>query len=317
MQDEQPLSGILLFELAVDEGRTMPFTRIQARGVQLLLGGMMARVHDDLRFADIPKRTESLQVETAAGPVTCTVYRPPATDTPAPVYVNFHGGGFVVARPEQDDHICRYIAATAGCVVINVDYAVAPQRQFPAPVTQAYDVTAWVVENGPANDWDGSRLAVGGHSAGANLTAAVCRTARDRGAFSPRLQVIDSAPLDQLSDPSTKPSLIAKPLLSPHLMRVFTAAYVPDPADRAHPLVSPGLADDLAGLAPALVIVAEYDRLRDEGDAYAKALDAAGVPVIHRVFEGVDHYFTHTGPVAAGKEAIELMASVLRTALST
>ncbi|MFJ1969383.1 alpha/beta hydrolase [Streptomyces sp. NPDC087903] len=296
----------------------MPFSpRIQARGVQLLLGRVMARVHKDLRFTDIPKRTEALRVETDAGPVTCTVYRPPATTAgPAPVFINFHGGGFVIGRPEQDDHICRYIAATAGCVVINVDYAVAPQRPFPTPVTQAYDVTEWVARNGPANDWDGSRLAVGGHSAGANLTAAVCRTARDRGTFSPRLQIIDSAPLDQVSDPATKQSLIAKPLLSPQLMRIFTAAYVPDSADRSHPLVSPGLADDLAGLPPALVITAENDRLRDEGDAYAKALEAAGVPVTHRVFAGVDHYFTHTGPVPDGKEAIDLMATTLRTALS-
>ncbi|WKX06299.1 alpha/beta hydrolase [Streptomyces sp. NL15-2K] len=291
--------------------------RIQARGIQLLLGGMISRVHKDLRFTDIPKHTEPLRVETGAGPVNCTVYRPSATTgTPAPVYVNFHGGGFVVGRPEQDDHICRYIAATADCVVINVDYAVAPQRPFPAPVTQAYDVTAWVAENGPANNWDGSRLAVGGHSAGANLTAAVCRLARDRSAFSPRLQILDSAPLDMVTDPAAKLSPLAKPLLSPQIMRVFTAAYVPDPADRADPFVSPALADDLAGLPPALVITAENDRLRDEGDAYAKALDAVGVPVTHRVFEGVDHYFTHTGPVQVGKEAIELMAATLRTALS-
>ena len=291
--------------------------RIQTRGIQLLLGRVMSRVHKDLRFTDVPARTESLRVETGAGPVTCTVYRPPATtETPAPVYVNFHGGGFVVARPEQDDHICRYIAATAGCVVINVDYAVSPQRPFPTPVTQAYDVTAWVAENGATGGWDGSRLAVGGHSAGANLTAAVCRLARESGTFSPRLQIIDSAPLDQVADPATKRSLIDKPLLSPQLMRVFTDAYVPDPVDRAHPLVSPGLADDLAGLPSALVITAENDRLRDEGDAYAKALEAAGVPVTHRVFEGVDHYFTHTGPVPAGKEAIDLMATTLRTALT-
>ncbi|MFE2212727.1 alpha/beta hydrolase [Streptomyces canus] len=295
----------------------MPFSpRIKARGIQLLLGRVMSRVHKDLRFTDVPARTESLRVETGAGPVACTVYRPPATtDTPAPVYVNFHGGGFVVARPEQDDHICRYIAATAGCVVINVDYAVAPQRPFPTPVTQAYDVTAWVAENGAAGGWDGSRLAVGGHSAGANLTAAVCRLARERGTFTPRLQILDSAPLDQVADPATKRSLIAKPLLTPQLMRIFNAAYVPDPADRAKPLVSPALADDLAGLPPALVITAENDRLRDEGDAYAKALEAAGVPVTHRVFAGVDHYFTHTGPVPSGKEAIDLMATALRDAL--
>ncbi|MFF4014097.1 alpha/beta hydrolase [Streptomyces sp. NPDC001843] len=295
----------------------MPFSsRVQAMGIQLVLGRMMARVHEGLRFTDLPGSTETLRVETGAGAVTCAVYRPsePA-GTPAPVYVNFHGGGFVVARPEQDDHICRYIAAKAGCVVVNVDYSVAPQQQFPVPVTQAYDVTAWVAANGGANGWDGSRIAVGGHSAGANLTAAVCRLARDRGTFSPRLQIIDSAPLDQLADPAGKRSLIAKPLLSPRLMRIFTGAYLPDPTDRADPLVSPGLADDLAGLPPALVITAEHDRLRDEGDAYAKALEAAGVPVTHRVFEGVDHYFTHTGPVPAGKEAIDLMATTLRTAL--
>ncbi|MFF3847754.1 alpha/beta hydrolase [Streptomyces sp. NPDC002328] len=300
---------------------------VQARGIQLLLSGMMTRVHEELRFTDIPAHTETLQVPTSAGPVTCTVYRPPTaggatsapdsapTPDPAPVYVNFHGGGFIVARPEQDDHICRYIAAHAGCVVINVDYAVAPQRPFPAPVTQAYEVCAWVADNGAAGGWDGARLAVGGHSAGANLTAAVCRTARDRGTFTPRLQIIDSAPLDQAADPSTKLSPIAKPLLNPRFIRIFTAAYVPAQADRTHPLVSPALADDLAGLPPALVITAEHDRLRDEGDAYAKSLDAAGVPVTHRVFEGVDHYFTHTGPVPAAKEAIELMASALRTAL--
>ncbi|MFF5369504.1 alpha/beta hydrolase [Streptomyces sp. NPDC013187] len=292
---------------------------VQARAVQLLLGRMMSRVHKELRFTDVPKRTESLRVDTGAGPVACTVYRPPTapTATPAPVYVNFHGGGFVVARPEQDDHICRYIAATAGCVVINVDYAVAPQRPFPAPVRQAYDVTAWVAEHGTAHDWDGTRLAVGGHSAGGNLAAAVCRTARDRGTFTPRLQILDSAPLDQLADPATKPSPIAKPLLTPQLMRIFTAAYVPDPADLTDPLVSPAHADDLSGLPPALVITAEHDRLRDEGDAYAKALEAGGVPVTHRVFAGVDHYFTHTGPVAAGKEAIDLMATTLRMALAT
>ncbi|WP_133909696.1 alpha/beta hydrolase [Streptomyces sp. NBC_00582] len=289
---------------------------VQARGVQLLLGRVMSRVHKDLRATEVPTHTEALRVETGAGPVACTVYRPTTTtETPAPVYVNFHGGGFVVARPEQDDHICRSIAATAGCVVINVDYAVAPQRPFPAPVTQAYDVTAWVADNGTAGGWDGSRLAVGGHSAGANLTAAVCRLARDRGTFTPRLQILDSAPLDQLADPATKRSLIAKPLLTPGLMRIFTDAYVPDPADRSDPLVSPALADDLAGLPPALVITAENDRLRDEGDAYAKALEAAGVPVTHRVFEGVDHYFTHTGPVPAAREAITLMATTLRTAL--
>ncbi|GHK02023.1 hypothetical protein SY2F82_38200 [Streptomyces sp. Y2F8-2] len=168
------------------------------------------------------------------------------------------------ARPGRDRQAAAAPAChphAAGCGGLPARCAtrgepVAPQRQFPVPVTQAYDVTAWVAANGPAHHWDGSRLAVGGHSAGATLTVAVCRTARDRGTFAPRLQIIWSSP------------------------RRTTAC-------------------------------------GDEGDAYAKALEAAGVPVTHRVFEGVDHYFTHTGPVAAGKQAIDLMAGTLRAALGT
>jgi acetyl esterase len=277
----------------------------------------MARVHTDLRFADIPKRTSTLRVPTTAGDVTCTVYRPTAVATaPAPVYVNFHGGGFVIRRATQDDHICRYLAAHAHCVVINVDYAVAPQKSFPTASTQAYEVVEWVALNGGAEGWDGSRAAVGGQSAGGNLAAGVCLTARDRGSFAPRLQILNYPPLDLVTSPEAKRARTEKPLITPGLSRIFNDAYAPDPATRRDPLVSPVLAADLTGLAPALVITAEYDTLRDEADAYAKALEAAGVAVTHRVFQGADHAFTHAGPAASAKEAFALMATTLDAALA-
>jgi acetyl esterase len=250
--------------------------------------------------------------------VRCTVYRPssPPEGTAPPVYVNFHGGGFVLRRHQTDDHICRFLAARAGCVVVNVDYDVAPTRPFPVATTQAYDVTAWVAAHGAENGWDGTRLAVGGHSAGGNLAAGVCLTARDTGDFSPRLQILDYPPTDLAADPASKRLHGPKSVITPALSHFFNDAYVPDLSTRSDPLASPALASDHTGLAPALIITAEYDLLRDEGTAYAQTLRAAGVAVTHRDFEGVDHSFTHAGPIEPAKEAMELMADSLRKAFA-
>jgi acetyl esterase len=287
---------------------------VTVRAMQAL-SFLMQKTPRGLRFEEIPKRVTKIRVPTSVWDVSCTIYRPPVwSPLPPPVYVNFHGGGFVFRHPEADDHICRYIAAHAQCVVVNVDYDVAPQRAFPVAATQAYDVTVWVTRHGEAQGWDGSRVAVGGHSAGGNLAAGVCLSARDRGEPSPLLQILDYPPLDLTVDPGDKRARTDKPLLTPGMGRLFDSSYVPDASRRADPLVSPLLADDLTGLAPALVITAEYDILRDEGDAYARALAAAGVPVTHRMVEGVDHAFTHRGPVEPALETIDLMATSLSAA---
>lgn len=281
-------------------------------------GHWALRVPGELRFAgqDLPA-PGTLSVPTAAGPVRCAVYRPTAGGRTPPIFINMHGGGYVWRRPEQDDHICRHLAATAACVVLNIDYDTAPRHRFPVPAVQAYDVCEWAARNGAEHGWDGLRLAVGGHSAGGALAAGVCRTARDRGVFAPLLQIIDYAPLNLAKDPAAKRARTSRPLISPPLARIFNEAYTPDPASRSDPLASPGLAADLEGLAPALVITAEYDRLRDEGDAYARALAAAGVPVTHRVVEGVDHLFTHKGPAETVRATLDLMAAQLRTAFTS
>jgi acetyl esterase len=232
------------------------------------------------------------------------------------VYVNFHGGGYVVGYPEQDDGLCRYLAHHTGSVVLNVDYAVAPQRPFPAAVLQAHDVCAWAAWSGAGLGWDGTRLAVGGQSAGGGLAAAACRRARDRGTFKPRLQVLVYPPVDLTIPPERKRAKTAKPRITPGLSRIFNEAYTPDPATRANPLVSPAAAPDLAGLPPTLIITAELDTLCEEGDRFAAALSAAGVSVTHRVFAGVDHGFTHEEPVSTAVEAYAFIAERVAAALA-
>jgi acetyl esterase len=295
----------------------MPSLSLRARAIQRLAGSLMTRPIPALRLPDVPRRTHTLHVGTRRGDVRCTAYLPAEqAAVPPPVYVNLHGGGFVIRHPEADDHICRYLAATVGCVVVNVDYDVAPQAPFPAASLQAYDVVRWVADHGAEHGWDGTRLAVGGQSAGGNLAAGVAIAARDAGTPHLALQVLLYPPLDLTVDPGDKRARTDKPLLTPGLGRIFDAAYVPDPTKRADPLVSPLRADDLGGLAPALVITAELDLLRDEADAYAAALADAGVPVSHQVVPGVDHSFTHRGPVSAAEDTFRVLAESLQAAFA-
>jgi acetyl esterase len=290
--------------------------RLVARVIQGVLGRAL-RTPATLMVAgaDLPAPWR-LTIPTDQGPVAAHVYKPsaPADEEPLPVYVNFHGGGFIVRHPEYDDHLCRALAAATGGVVVNVDYDVAPQRPFPVAPHQAFAVTQWVIANAQSLGWDGTRVAVGGQSAGGNLAAGVCLAARDRGVPAPVLQVLLYPPLDLAADPATKVARTAKPLINPRIAKIFNNAYVPDVASRTDPLASPGLAPDLTGLAPALVITAEYDSLRDEADLYARRLADAGVPVSHHVIAGVDHAFTHVEPVDKLREALALVEAALTSA---
>lgn len=265
--------------------------------------------------ADLPA-PETFMVPAGEGTVRVHAYRPTAAadDRPLPVYVNFHGGGFIFRHPEFDDHLCRALVAATGGVVLNVDYDVAPEHPFPVAPSQAFAVTQWVIANATALGWDAARVAVGGQSAGGNLAAGICLEARDRGAPAPVLQVLLYPPLDLAADPASKVARTAKPLINPRMARLFNNAYVPDVASRKDPLASPLLAADLAGVAPAVVITAEYDLLRDEADDYARRLADAGVPVTHQVVAGVDHAFTHAEPVEKLREVLVLMEAALKSA---
>ncbi|MEU5844825.1 alpha/beta hydrolase fold domain-containing protein [Saccharopolyspora shandongensis] len=250
---------------------------------------MTPRLKPELRFDEIPGRKRTIEVPTRHGEVTCTAYFPVSAGKPA-VHVNVHGGGFVIAHPEQDDPWCRYLAAEAGVVVLNVDYSVAPRHPFPIPVEQVFDVVTWASRQD--RDWDGRRLSVGGQSAGGSLAAAAARLALEGGGPAIALQVLHYAPLDLVTHAAHKRSPTGKSVIRPWMSDVFDPAYAPDPEVRRDRLISPAWgtnAAGIAGIAPAVVITCEYDRLRDEGIRYAEALDSVGALVEHHDVAGTDH----------------------------
>ncbi len=257
------------------------------------------RYGEELRFAgtDLPPPRRHL-VPTRHGRVPVHVYADPAWAAPGgprPVYVHLHGGAWLMRHPFMDDFWCRYLVARAGVAVVNVDYTAGPYATYPVAQEQAHDVVAWL--SGPQSDHggrvgvDGRRLAVGGLSSGGGMAAAVCLMARDGGTATPLLQVLGVPALDLASD-TTHPAPGRAPMISPSLRALVRRVYFPDPATRAAAYASPVLAPDLAGLPPAVVMTAERDSLRADGDRYAARLAEAGVPVLlHDVTPGADHYF--------------------------
>ncbi|OBA84151.1 carboxylesterase [Mycobacterium sp. 1164966.3] len=244
-----------------------------------------------MQFPEIEAATSEVSIPTRHGDASATIYRPPATTPKPPVYVNVHGGGFVVGHPEQDDPWCRYLAVNAGVVVINASYVLAPDHRFPAAPQQIYDIVCWAAS--PDRDWDGARLCVGGQSAGGNLSAAAARLAHESREPQISLQVLHYAPLDLVTPTRDKPSPAGRrAVMKPWMGEIFDTAYIPDPAQRRDRLASPAWgdnADGLTGIAPALVVTAEHDRLRDEARRYADKLAAAGALAEYYEVAGVDH----------------------------
>jgi acetyl esterase len=264
------------------------------------------------RFPEIECRTTDISIETRHGAVDATIYHPQSPAGAPGVYVNAHGGGFVVGHREQDDAWCRFLAAHANVVVVNTDYALAPHKRFPTPVEQLYDVVRWA--SAPERDWDGTRLCVGGQSAGGNLSAAVSRMSLENGGPAISLQILHYPPLDIVTLPSHKPSpLGSKAVLQPWLCEVFDTAYTPDRAQRRHRFVSPAwgdAADGIEGIAPALVITAEFDRLRKEAKRYADKLEVVGSLAEYVEVPGVDHgYDIMTDVNETTRRMYEMMAA--------
>ncbi|MTD45342.1 alpha/beta hydrolase fold domain-containing protein [Conexibacter sp. W3-3-2] len=257
------------------------------------------RYGKDLRFAgqDLPAPARR-KLPTRHGRV--TVYEYGGTDGPA--HVHFHGGAWLMRYPQMDDWWCRYVAATAGVRVVNVDFRTGPYVQYPVAQEQCHDVAAAIAQEAP--------VTVGGFSSGGGNAASVCLQARDRGTFTARLQVLGVPALDLASELPTGAGMI-----SPSLRGLVRRVYFPDPASRAEPYASPVLADDLSGLPPAIVLTAERDTLRRDGDTYARRLREAGVEVVHDVTPGADHYFLTEDPVRA-RTTMAMVAERVRDALS-
>jgi acetyl esterase len=258
-----------------------------------------------------------MEVPTSAGTTPVMTYVPLEMESARfPVFINLHGGGFCLGFPEVDDVYCRRLAEEAGCVVLNVDYVLAPEHPFPQAVHECYDVARAVADGVLKLPIDPDRMAIGGHSAGGNLAAAVSLLARKRGGPAFALQIIDYAVLDLATPPREKGKglELRDDLLD--LGESYNAWYLQSPGDARTPLASPLLEPDLTGLPPALVITAEADPLRDEGERYARRLKAAGVDVVAKAYAGCGHGFTHVGPAEAADDAWSLMAQRLRAAFA-
>ena len=234
---------------------------------------------------------------------------------PAPALVYFHGGGWVLGNLDGHDGLCRSLANQAQCVVVSVDYRLAPEAKFPAAVEDSYAATEWVAVNASELGIDADRIAVGGDSAGGNLAAVITHMARDRKGPKLIYQLLIYPATDmRMTAPSIEENA-AGPLLTKASIIWFMDHYLRSEADKTHPMASPSLAADLSRLPAAFVLTAECDPLRDEGEAYGRDLETAGVPVEIKRYAGMPHgFFSFGAALETAKQAVSDAAVRLRRA---
>ncbi|TDD31388.1 alpha/beta hydrolase [Actinomadura sp. KC06] len=251
-----------------------------------------------------------------AGELPVRVYTPKGPG-PFPTFVWYHGGGWTIGGLDENEYSCRAVCAAADVIVLSVDYRLAPENPFPAAAEDAYAAVAWVAEHGREIGADPSRIAVGGESAGGNLAAVAALKARDLGGPELALQVLVSPVLGHPDDGRPSYAEFAEGyFLSKSSMDWFFTTYPTGPADLDDPYLLPLRSDNLKGVAPALVLEAECDVLRDEGEEYAARLKDAGVETELVRYDGIIHAFF--GPLAtelsAAKDAQAKAAAALRAA---
>jgi acetyl esterase len=237
----------------------------------------------------------------------------PEGASPFPVLVYFHGGGWVIGNLDTHHGFCHALAKASGCLIVSVDYRLAPEHRYPAAVEDAYAATKWVAENGALIQADPERLAVGGDSAGGHLAAVVALMARDREGPRIDLQILIYPITDCGFD---TPSYLENQegyMLTRELMQWFWGHFIENEADAKHPYASPLQARDLSDLPEALIITAEYDPLRDEGEAYGKKLAAAGVKARLLRYPGMMHAFIRMiAYLDKAREALDEVSGTIR-----
>jgi len=262
-----------------------------------------------------PEPVGKVEDRTLPGPlgeIPIRIYTPHGPG-PFPTLVYYHGGGWVVCDIETHDRLCSSITNAANCIVVSVDYRLAPEHKYPAAVDVAYAAAEWVFVHVETLGGDAGRIALGGDSAGGNLAAVVPMMARDRGAFRPGLQVLIYPVTDFNLDTPSYHNNAEGFMLTREDMRWFWGHYLTRDEQGAEPYASPLRAEDLSRLPPALVITAEYDVLLDEGEAYAARLREAGVSVTLTRYDGMIHGFVrHTGQFDKARVAVDQIAAALR-----
>ena len=250
------------------------------------------------------------------GDVPVRIYTPEGNG-PFPILAWYHGGGWVVGDLESADATARELCVGGKCVVVSVDYRLAPDTKFPGPANDCWAATTWAVENAASINGDASRLAVGGDSAGGNIAAAMCLMAADRGGPEIALQLL-IYPVTDVDFTTVSYGDNAEGYgLTKVTMEWYWDHYLESMADASNPYAAPLQAESLAGQPPALVITAEYDPLRDEGEAYAKRLNGAGVATTATRYDGVIHgFFNMNAVVDKSQQAVDEASAALRNAFA-
>ncbi len=258
------------------------------------------------------RRVDDTEIEGPRGIVALRIYWPPGVHEGAPVLVFFHGGGGVVGDLDTHDVPCRALCRSAGCVVVSVAYGLAPEAPFPDGVEDCVSTFRWVRDHPELVDSDG-RIAVGGDSMGGNLAAVVAQQTRDDPGGGPGFQLLIYPMTDAGSTSGSRSRFAEGFLLGGETIQWFHRTYLRG-ADATDPRVSPLRAERLDGLAPAFVATAGFDPLRDEGQAYAEAMQAAGNRVEQHCFGDQVHGFLHmTGACPSSRRALEDLGEALRT----
>lgn len=259
------------------------------------------------------------EFEGPRGLITFRAYRPHGAPAgPLPTLIYYHGGGFVIGNIATHDSTCRRLANKSRCQVISIDYRLAPEHPFPAPIDDGVAAFRHIRDNAASFGVDPTRLAVGGDSAGGQMAAVVCQTCRDAGEAMPAFQMLIYPATDSSKESGSRKSFAEGYFLSKALMDWFWKAYVPAGTDLADLRLSPLLAKDLAGLPPAFVLTAGYDPLRDEGRAYADRLIDAGVKTTYVNYPGTIHgFFSLSRFLTQGLKANDEAAAVLAAHFGT
>ena len=283
-----------------------------AQARELILG-MVALAGELESIARIEDRT----VPGPAGEIPIRIYTPVGT-APFPVLVYFHGGGWVIGNLDTHDGICRSLANRVGCLVVSVDYRLAPEHPFPAAPEDCYAATRWLAEHAGSLGGDKGRIAVGGDSAGGNLAAVVALMARDRGGPKLAFQLLVYPATDTDFETRSYRENSEGYFLTRADMVWFWNHYAPRDEDRRNPYAAPQRAASLRGLPPALVITAEFDPLCDDGNAYAARLREDGVPVRLSQQDGLIHGFFQMGAVIdRGRASVDEASRALKDAFAT
>jgi acetyl esterase/lipase len=256
-------------------------------------------------------RVEDRRIPGAGGEIPVRIYTPEG-EGPLPILAFFHGGGWVIGSLDTHDAICRTLARAASAIVVAVEYRLAPEHPFPAAVEDSHAALRWIADNAATFGGDPTRLAVGGDSAGGNLSAVVAVLARDRGG--PKLvhQLLIYPATDLRGESASIQENAEGYFLTRPMMTWFGNHYLTATDQVLLPHASPLLTPDLAGLPPATVITAEFDPLRDEGEAYAARLREAGIPVESARYDGMIHGFITIPMFHQAGEAIDLAVAGLR-----